>query len=92
MPAGCWGALPSGGAAVAVGGDGTVALVAAPLARCGRADTPIGIVPYGTANVLARTLGISDEAQIIAALGEGEIRRLDAIRTSDPERPNDRTQ
>jgi diacylglycerol kinase family enzyme len=42
---------------VVVGGDGTIRFVLAALAECG-ANIPVGIVPFGTANVLARNLGI----------------------------------
>lgn len=60
---------------IAAGGDGTANMVArALLAR----DLPLGIIPLGTANDLARTLGIPmgiDEAiHIIAA---GHTRRID---------------
>lgn len=44
---------------VVVGGDGTIRFVLAALAACG-ANIPVGIVPFGTANVLARNLGILD--------------------------------
>lgn len=52
------------------GGDGTVNAIAAGLARTG---TPLGIIPGGTGNLLARNLGIPlglDEAARVALTGE----------------------
>jgi diacylglycerol kinase family enzyme len=55
---------------VAVGGDGTVRGCAEGLARTG---VPLGIVPHGTANLLARTLRIPGHprAALAVALGSG---------------------
>jgi diacylglycerol kinase family enzyme len=51
-----------GDLAVAAGGDGTVAKVARQLA--GRA-IPMGILPWGTANNIARSLGLEAEAKVL---------------------------
>jgi diacylglycerol kinase (ATP) len=61
--------------AVAAGGDGTIAKVAVALA--GR-DIPLAILPTGTANNIARSLGIVGGAShILAALEGARRRRLD---------------
>ncbi len=63
-------------AVVAAGGDGTVGAVASHAAEV---DLPLGILPLGTANDIARALGIpiapDAAAQIIA---QGALRRMDA--------------
>ena len=66
---------------VAAGGDGTVRGCAEGLAGTG---IPLGIVPLGTANLLARTLGIPADprAALAVALGSREDRRID-IATAD---------
>lgn len=63
---------------VAAGGDGTVSSVANALV--GR-DIPIGVVPLGTANVLARDLGIPVELDAAARLlvGPNRVRTIDAL-------------
>ena len=68
---------------IAVGGDGTVALAGAALIRQseGSPTATIAIVPTGTANVLARELGVPltiPEAITLAFEGE-EVIELDAI-------------
>lgn len=62
-------------AIVVGGGDGTIATAAHRLAGTGKA---LGILPLGTANLLARDLGIPlDLEQAIRALAGGTIRAID---------------
>jgi YegS/Rv2252/BmrU family lipid kinase len=63
---------------VAAGGDGTVSGVADGLAQ---AAVPLGIVPLGTGNVLARDLGIPIEPEeaIDLLLAEHAVRCIDAL-------------
>ncbi|HVX41898.1 MAG TPA: diacylglycerol kinase family protein [Gemmatimonadaceae bacterium] len=73
-------------AVFAVGGDGTAMEVVTALAD--RDDRPpVGIVPAGTANVLARTIGVPMRpARAVTALLDGEVARLDLGRTADGSR------
>jgi diacylglycerol kinase family enzyme len=72
-------AIERGADAVYVlGGDGSVLTVAR--AMLGH-DCPLGIVPLGTANLLARDLGIPLEPeQAVAALVRGRVERIDVAR------------
>lgn len=57
------------------GGDGTVGKAADALAGSG---IPFTVLPFGTANNTARTLGcIGDEEELIAAWNDGEIKGFD---------------
>lgn len=61
-----------------LGGDGTVRAAAGAL--LGR-DVPLGIVPLGTANLLARDLGLPETPdQAIDALIAGQVERIDVAR------------
>ena len=73
--------LAEGAARVFVlGGDGTILAVAEAL--LGR-EVPLGIVPLGTANLLARDLDIPLEADAaIAALVDGRVRTIDVGRVN----------
>ncbi len=69
---------------VAAGGDGTVATVASALIRFGR-DLPLGILPLGTANVLARELGLPTDPVLACSILSGPLqtRSLDVMRVED---------
>jgi YegS/Rv2252/BmrU family lipid kinase len=72
----------SGGidAIVVAGGDGTVARY---ISRAIELDVPIGIVPLGTFNDLARTLAIPlDLTQACALIASGKTRRIDVARVN----------
>ncbi len=60
---------------VVVSGDGLVGAVGGAMAG---ADTPLGIIPGGRGNDLARVLGIpEDPAEAVAVIVAGETRRID---------------
>lgn len=68
--------LANGPRAVLVaGGDGTVTAVAEHLVG---GDVPLGVVPGGTMNVLARDLGIPDDPEdAVGVLLDAPVRRID---------------
>lgn len=65
-------------AVYAVGGDGTVSATADALVH---GDTPLGIIPVGTANALARELGVPEEIEDACRFlaDDPPTRQLDAI-------------
>jgi YegS/Rv2252/BmrU family lipid kinase len=66
---------------VIAGGDGTLNAAAFGLLKSG---LPLGIVPAGTANDLARTLGIPDDVGgALDVIARGEERRIDIGRVND---------
>jgi YegS/Rv2252/BmrU family lipid kinase len=69
------GALDAGETPVVMSGDGLVGIVGGAVAG---ADLPLGILPGGRGNDLARVLGIpSDPEGAVAVLAAGETRRID---------------
>jgi YegS/Rv2252/BmrU family lipid kinase len=68
-------AVEAGEVPVVMSGDGLVGAVGGAMAG---AETPIGIVPGGRGNDLARVLGIPDDpAAAVSVLAAGEARRID---------------
>jgi diacylglycerol kinase family enzyme len=77
LPARIARAARSGADAVIVaGGDGTIACAAQELAG---GSIPLGILPFGTMNLLARDLHlpIGDMAAAIGVMAQGRVRRID---------------
>ena len=70
---------------VGAGGDGTIRIIADGLAGTG---IPLGLVPAGTGNLLARNLDLAmdEETALEIALG-GDIRTIDLIKLSVDDRP-----
>ncbi len=68
-------AVDSGELPVVMSGDGLVGIVGGALAG---SDTPIGIIPGGRGNDLARVLGIpSEPEEAVAVIAEGEVTHID---------------
>jgi len=71
-------------AVVVAGGDGTINETINGLLGCGRPPPPLGILPLGTANVLANELGLPlDPVQAAAVLAEGCIAPVRLGRVND---------
>ena len=69
------GAIEAGEVPVVVSGDGLVGAIGGAMAG---AETPMGIIPGGRGNDLARVLGIPEDPEgAVAALLDGETRRID---------------
>jgi YegS/Rv2252/BmrU family lipid kinase len=68
-------AAEAGEIPVVISGDGLIGAIGGAMAG---AETPLGIVPGGRGNDLARVLGIPDDpAGAVAVLAAGEARRID---------------
>ncbi|HLM21390.1 MAG TPA: diacylglycerol kinase family protein [Propionibacteriaceae bacterium] len=69
---------------IGAGGDGTIRYVADGLAHTG---IPLGLVPAGTGNLLARNLDLPlDEVEAIGAALSGQLRRIDLVRITVDDR------
>jgi YegS/Rv2252/BmrU family lipid kinase len=65
---------------VVCGGDGSVHVVVTALHRAGELEQPIGLIPLGTGNDLARALGLPlDPAAAARIVLDGMPRRLDLL-------------
>ncbi|RLJ77657.1 diacylglycerol/lipid kinase family protein [Pedobacter alluvionis] len=66
---------------VAVGGDGTLKLVAECMLHT---ETPIGIIPAGSANGMAKELGIPTDIELaLAILDEGRLQKIHVVKLND---------
>ncbi len=74
---------------IAVGGDGTVRVVAEVIAQQGEGAPALGIVPQGTGNLLARNLGIplGSVPKALTTIAAGRTREIDMgwVRADDAE-------
>lgn len=72
-----------------MGGDGTWSHVADRVLASGRTDVRLGLLPAGTGNDFARSLGLrfSDPEAAVQVLARGHTRRLDAGRIRTPTHP-----
>jgi YegS/Rv2252/BmrU family lipid kinase len=65
---------------VVCGGDGSVHTVVEALHRAGALDRPVGLIPLGTGNDLARAIGLPlDPAAAARVVLDGRPRRLDLL-------------
>jgi diacylglycerol kinase family enzyme len=65
---------------VVCGGDGSVHTTVAALHRAGALDRPVGLIPAGTGNDLARAIGLPlDPAAAARVVLDGRPRRLDLL-------------
>jgi diacylglycerol kinase family enzyme len=63
------------GAIVVAGGDGTINMVAS---ACVEANRPLGLLPAGTFNYVARNLGVPTEvSEAVALIVHGQLRQVD---------------
>jgi diacylglycerol kinase (ATP) len=63
---------------IAVGGDGTLKLVAETVLN---SDLPVGVLPAGSANGMAKELGIPmDPEKALEIIAQGSIKKIDLIR------------
>ena len=70
---------------IGAGGDGTIRYVADGLAHTG---IPLGLVPAGTGNLLARNLDLPlEEADAIEVALDGQVRLVDLVRITVDDRP-----
>jgi YegS/Rv2252/BmrU family lipid kinase len=68
-------AMEAGDVPVVMSGDGLVGHIGGILAR---SETPLGIIPGGRGNDLARVLGIPDDPDgAVAVLADGDVREID---------------
>lgn len=72
---------------IAVGGDGTINLLARALLEAGLGARLFGILPLGTGNAVAHALGVVRERAALDALVTGEVQALDVFLTDHPEAP-----
>lgn len=70
---------------IGAGGDGTIRYLADGLAHTG---IPLGLVPAGTGNLLARNLNLPlEEADAIEVALEGQVRLIDLVKITVDDRP-----
>jgi diacylglycerol kinase family enzyme len=79
--------LPADSIPVAAGGDGTVNWLYGALQESGFSDRPLAVLPLGTGNALAHSVGLGLLGDAVNALQTGEVRAIDIMRTTHPDAP-----
>ncbi len=72
---------------VSVGGDGSFNALVTLMDRRGELQRTLGLLPFGTGNATAHTLGLRSAELALAALERGMTGALDVMRTSIPSAP-----
>ena len=67
---------------VSVGGDGSFSALVTLMDRRGELQRTLGLLPFGTGNATAHTLGLRTPLRALAALLRGTTRTIDIMRTS----------
>jgi len=78
--------LPISTVAVAVGGDGTVNMLAQVVLKEGESRV-MGVVPFGTGNAVAHQLGAGSRKKAFEILQNGKPVSIDVMKTNHPEAP-----
>jgi len=79
--------LHDGAVPVAAGGDGTLNMVAQGISTARLAVPRVGLLPLGTANLMARELGIRSTREAFEALTGDAVRQVDLMATDHPNAP-----
>ncbi len=80
-------ALPSSTWPVAVGGDGTANLMVRSLREAGLASRPFGVLPLGSGNAFAHSIGVGSVRGALTALERGHSQPLDIMLSDHPTTP-----
>lgn len=80
-------AMPRSSIPVAVGGDGTANWLVSSLRELGLQDRPVAVLPLGTGNAFAHSLGLGRMSDALEALVSGVEREIDVMATTHPDIP-----
>ena len=80
-------ALPSSTWPVAVGGDGTANLMVQSLREAGLGRRPFGVLPLGSGNAFAHSIGLGSVRRALMALEHGRPQPLDIMVSDHPTTP-----
>lgn len=72
---------------VAVGGDGSLNALVTLMDKRAELDRTLAVVPFGTGNATAHTLGLHGASVALRALEQATTRAIDIIRTNIPRAP-----
>jgi hypothetical protein len=79
--------LPEEEIPVAVGGDGTVQMLACALRMASLKQKPLALLPMGTGNAFAHGLGLGNLDIALSALAKPQLSQIDVFVTTHPQAP-----